>query len=187
MNIKDWKRRIESERQAKDWFFASHPNSPVPPEDRNTFEGLAYYPPDPNYRFELFLQRHQEEEIQEVTDTGGQTRQLKRLGEFQFTLDQRECALQCYQSDPAKESLFVLFKDQTSGEETYAAGRYLDLDPDTDRMSEGRWILDFNQAYNPWCAYSDHYVCPFVPPENWLDVPILAGEKEYPVTRQFAG
>jgi uncharacterized protein (DUF1684 family) len=65
-----------------------------------------------------------------------------------------------------------------TGRETYGAGRYLDLDL-TDRAPNGRWILDFNKAYNPWCVYSQDYACPFVPPENWLEVPINAGEKNY--------
>lgn len=73
------------------------------------------------------------------------------------------------------------FKDRTSGKETYGAGRYLDLDPVADRTDDGLWIVDFNRAYNPWCAYSDQYACPFVPPENWLDVSIQAGEKQFPL------
>ena len=55
-----------------------------------------------------------------------------------------------------------------------------ELAPDRDGTQEGKWILDFNQAYNPWCAYSEAYTCPFVPMENWLEVPIQAGEKDYP-------
>jgi len=75
--------------------------------------------------------------------------------------------------------LFVPFKDATSGKETYGAGRYLDLEPGRDRTQGEKWILDFNQAYNPWCAYSEAYNCPFVPTENWLEAPIYAGEKDY--------
>ena len=67
----------------------------------------------------------------------------------------------------------------TSGKETYGAGRYLDLEADKDLTEEGKWILDFNKAYNPWCAYSEDYACTFTPPENWLKVPIYAGEKNY--------
>ena len=181
MNIQRWKQCIESGRRAKDRSFASHPQSPVSPEDCGAFEGLAYYPPDPDYRFELPLHRHEEEEILEVADTAGQMRQLGRWAEFRFQVGHTRCVLQCYRSDPAEERLFLPFKDHTSGKETYGAGRYLDLDPETDGTDEGLWIVDFNQAYNPWCAYSDHYACPFVLPENWLDVPIRAGEKKYPL------
>ncbi|MHA1701352.1 MAG: DUF1684 domain-containing protein, partial [Promethearchaeota archaeon] len=71
------------------------------------------------------------------------------------------------------------FRDETSGKETYGAGKYLDLEEENHKISKGKWILDFNVAYNPFCAYSEKYACPFVPPENWLKVPIFAGEKKY--------
>jgi len=87
--------------------------------------------------------------------------------------------LQAYKSDTEHERLWLPFKDVTSGKESYGAGRYLDLEPDRHLMSDGRWIVDFNEAYNPWCAYSQNYVCPFVPSENRLNVPIRAGEKRY--------
>jgi uncharacterized protein (DUF1684 family) len=80
---------------------------------------------------------------------------------------------------PFEEGLFIPFKDATSGKETYGAGRYLDLDHQRDRTPAGKWILDRNRAYNPWCAYSVNYVCPFVPPENWPKAPVYAGEKNY--------
>ena len=85
-----------------------------------------------------------------------------------------------HKSDPAEGCLFVPFGDGTSGNESYGAGRYLDLEPERHLTEEGRWVVDLNDAYNPWCAYSEHYVCPFVPPENWLRVPVRAGEKKYP-------
>jgi uncharacterized protein (DUF1684 family) len=84
-----------------------------------------------------------------------------------------------FELDLHEERLFIPFKDATSGRETYGAGRYLDLDYQRDRTPEGKWILDLNRAYNPWCAYSVDYVCPFVPLENWLKVPVYAGEKAY--------
>jgi uncharacterized protein (DUF1684 family) len=94
------------------------------------------------------------------------------------------CALQAYKSDPADDRLFVPFRDKTSGDETHGAGRYLDLEPERHLTADGTWILDFNEAYNPWCAYSDAYACPLVPPENWLPVPVWAGEKEYRATHR---
>ncbi|MGM0382652.1 MAG: DUF1684 domain-containing protein [Thermodesulfobacteriota bacterium] len=75
-------------------------------------------------------------------------------------------------------------KDLTSGKETYGAGRYLDLDYQRDHTPEGKWLLDLNRAYNPWCAYSKNYVCPFVPIENWLKVPVNGGEKNYDLERR---
>jgi uncharacterized protein (DUF1684 family) len=76
--------------------------------------------------------------------------------------------------------LFVPFRDKTNGKETYSAGRYIDLDSDKDCTPDEKWIVDFNRAYNPWCVYSKEYTCPFIPPENWLEIPVKAGEKDYP-------
>ena len=76
-----------------------------------------------------------------------------------------------------EERLFIPFKDATTGKETYPAGRYLDMESGTGQMPDGKWILDFNNAYNPWCAYSTDYACPLTPQENILEVEILAGEK----------
>ncbi len=179
MDIAQWKKSVESERKQKDRFFASHSQSPLPQEDRLTFQGLAYWPPDPAYRFEIDLHEHDEKEVTMVADTGGQERSLWRWGEFRFQIAGQQCVLQAYKNDLAEERLFLLFRDATSGKETYGAGRYLDIDPQKHLTSDGRWILDLNEAYNPWCAYSQNYVCPFVPPDNWLNVPIRAGEKQY--------
>ncbi len=175
-----WTERIDEERREKDRFFAKHPQSPLGAEQRRGFRGLAYYPPDPDYRFELTLHEHEQKDIVEVGDTAGETRTLWPSGEFRFRIAGEEYTLHAYKSAPNDDRLFVPFKDATSGTETYGAGRYLDLEPATHLTAERRWIVDFNAAYNPWCAYSQHYACPFVPPENWLDVAVRAGEKTYP-------
>ena len=109
-------------------------------------------------------------EIVEIEDTKANLRKLIRWGEFVFNVDGVDCRLQAYKSDMKEERLFVPFKDLSSGIETYRAGRYLDLDSRKDFSSQGQWVLDFNKAYDPWCAYSKHYACPFTPPENWLEV-----------------
>lgn len=134
------------------------------------------YPPDPNFRFELELQENSNKETIQIENTKGALRQFLRWGEFRFNVGNKSCVLQAYKSAPEEERLFVPFRDTTSGKETYGAGRYLDLDS-RDRTVNGKWILDFNRAYSPWCAYSEDYACPFVPPENRLKVPIKAGEK----------
>jgi len=181
MDLDGWKNLVEMERRQKDLFFASDPQSPLSMRDRRVFQGLAWWPPDSEYRLMLELHEHDEKEVIGVPDTGGQQRSLWRWGEFRFQLAGRECTLQTYKSDPHEERLFIPFRDVTSGKESHGAGRYLDLDPDRHRMEDGKWIVDFNEAYNPWCAYSEDYACPFVPPENWLEVAIRAGEKKYPL------
>lgn len=112
--------------------------------------------------------------------TKGEEKDFIRWGESRFEIGGRQCVLQAYTSDAEEERLFVPFRDATSGQETYGAGRYLDLDAARDRSADGKWILDFNRAYNPWCVYSKQYTCPFVPQENRLAVPVHAGEKDYP-------
>ena len=181
MEISEWKANLERARANKDSFFAQHWQSPIPAQDRPRFKGLEYYPPDPSYRFELELHEHPGKQVVRMAYTKGNEQDFLRWGEFRFKIGGHEQVLQVYKSSPQEEMLFTPFKDATSGKETYGAGRYLDLEPERDRIAEGKWILDFNQAYNPWCVYSEAYTCPFVPMENWLEVPILAGEKNYPL------
>ncbi|MFB6102196.1 MAG: DUF1684 domain-containing protein [Haloplanus sp.] len=175
----DWKAAIRQNREAKDDYFRTDPHSPIPPEEREDFDGLSYYPITETYRFELPLHVHDDPATLTVgTSTGGE-REYLRWGEFRFEVNGETVTLQAYKSDPDDDRLWVPFRDATSGDETYGAGRYLDLDADSHRTDEGTWILDFNEAYNPTCAYSEQYECPLPPTENWLDVPIEAGEKAY--------
>ncbi len=180
MDVERWKQHVRQTRKLKDQFFGSDPQSPLPGRDQLAFKGLAYWPPDPACRFELALDVYPDKQVVKVADTVGQERPLWRWGRFTFRLDGQACELQAYKSDPDEERLFVPFRDGTSGRESYGAGRYLDLDPDRHLTAAGRWVVDLNDAYNPWCAYSEDYACPFVPPENWLSVPVRAGEKAYP-------
>jgi uncharacterized protein len=179
MQASEWKKNLKTARETKDSFFAQDWQSPIPPQDKPRFKGLAYYPPDPGYRFELELHEHSEKQSVRIAYSKGNEHDFVRWGEFRFKVGGREQALQAYKHSREEEMLFVPVKDTTSGKETYGAGRYLDLEPGRDRTQEGKWILDFNQAYNPWCVYSEAYTCPFVPMENWLEVPIYAGEKDY--------
>jgi uncharacterized protein (DUF1684 family) len=179
--IEMWKAQLEEERSEKDGFLAGHWQSPIPPGDRAGFRGLDYFPPDLDYRLEIELHDHGEKEVVRITYTQGEERGFIRWGEFRFTIGGVACVLQAYKSAAEEElQLFVPFKDATSGKETNGGGRYLDLDAAKHLTADGKWILDFNRAYNPWCVYSEAYTCPFVPRGNWLTVPVRAGEKDYP-------
>lgn len=182
----EWKACLEREREEKNRFFVLDPRSPIPREERSSLvgKGLSYFPPDPDLCFELALDEHEEKKKITATTTKDGKREFIRWGEFRFKVDGKQCILQAYKSDPEEESLWVPFRDKTSGEETYSAGRYLDLELERHRTAEEKWILDFNRAYSPWCAYSEIYTCPFIPPENWLEVPIRAGEKSYPFKKK---
>jgi len=113
-----------------------------------------------------------------IEDTGGNLREFLKWGKFTFNVNGKTCFLNAYKSEEAETRLFIPFKDATNGKETYGAGRYLDLYEERDYI-EDRWILDFNIATNPWCAYSHNYVCPLIPSENILKVEIKTGEKKY--------
>lgn len=100
---------------------------------------------------------------------------MLRYGQFHFTVDGKECVLTAYQSADHPEHLFLPFKDATNGTETYGAGRYIDVSAQPD--ASVHYVIDFNLAYNPYCAYNPAYSCPVVPRENFLTVPIRAGER----------
>jgi uncharacterized protein len=174
---------IVQERAQKDAAFRSA-ESPIPPLDRVGFRGLSYFPVDSMMRFSVRLHRYPVPgQIRLGTNTG-EIRGALRYGYFDLKMEGQECRLQAYrlQDNPEEggPSLFIPFRDATSGKETYAAGRYIDLKENT----SGIYELDFNRAYNPFCAYNTDFSCPVAPSENTLKVPIRAGEKIYPGSHQ---
>lgn len=169
---------IEQERKEKEHWFREGHDSPIPHELRHTFNGLSYYPIDPAHRFRVTLTVHPKQDVLTFATSTGTAQQFLRYGYFEFPVAGETVRLNVYRpahSHGAHDSLFIPFRDATSGKETYGAGRYIDLEP----QASGAYDLDLNRAYNPYCAYSDDYVCPLPPPENWLAVPIRAGEKTW--------
>ncbi len=167
-------RAIEAHRAEKDEYFRFAPDSPIEPDDREAFPGLAYFPVDPAYRFEgLELGPYEgtEPEIFGMPTSTDDVRRAVRAGTFRFALRGQQLRLVAY--DLGGGELFVPFLDATSGTDTYGAGRYLDLESEDD----GTYTLDFNLAYFPLCAYSPWYSCPLTPAENRLAVRIEAGER----------
>ena len=178
MNTENYKRKIKSDRIEKDKFFKEHVQSPIPLEERGNFTKLNYFEPDLAYRFELELEEFDQKESVKIEDTGGNLRDFLKWGKFTFKINEQDCILYAYKSHEAETRLFIPFKDATSGKETYGAGRYIDLEEERDKIGS-KWMLDFNMATNPWCAYSNNYVCPLIPFENILKVEIKTGEKSY--------
>jgi len=158
-------------RRMKDEFFARAGDSPLTNEQRASFAGLRYFPHDPRFRFEAVLTRAggAHEEIQ---TSDGSVQHLARAGDLGFQLDGRDIVLAAYEQG---DELFVPFRDATSGSETYGAGRYVEAHA----LGGDRYDLDFNAAYNPYCAYNEDWTCPLPPRSNWLDVPIRAGELSF--------
>jgi uncharacterized protein (DUF1684 family) len=171
---------IARERSEKDAAFRSGANSPILPGEKKTFKGLSYYPINAGLRFSARLHRYPSpRQIRMATNTG-EIRSGLQYGYFEFRAEGRDCRLQVYRLEDAPDtgggaSLFVAFRDATSGVETYGAGRYIDLKENT----SGVYDLDFNRAYNPYCAYNTQFSCPVPPADNTLKVPIRAGEKRY--------
>jgi uncharacterized protein (DUF1684 family) len=162
---------IEAERAEKDYYLRRDPYSPI--EDRQSFTGLNYYPPDPAFRFTLALNPVEPEPLTFQTSTGDE-RVYQRIGTVEFEVEDQSAQLAIYKSEDYDE-LFLPFRDATSGVETYGAGRYLE----PVELGSGELLVDFNLAYNPYCAYSEAFSCPLPPVENCLKVAIRAGEKKY--------
>jgi uncharacterized protein (DUF1684 family) len=161
-------------RQAKDEFFKTDPQSPLTPEQKKRFRGLSYFPENAALRFDLPLERYDKlEEVRMQTSTGD-VQDYVKVGKIRFQVNGQTAALQVYQS-AEEASYFIPFVDATAPKETYGAGRYLE----PEQLENGKLYVDFNLAYNPYCAYNDKWSCPFPPPENRLKVRIEAGEKTY--------
>ena len=140
------------------------------------FNGLRYFEPDPRFRFETKLRRYPAEESVMMSTSKGARQLFNKVGRFEVVVEANPVEVQAYQSAEREDpSLFVPFKDSTSGNESYGAARYIDLKVQHDDS----YLLDFNYAYNPYCAYNEGYVCPLPPAENWLRESIRAGEKKY--------
>lgn len=160
-------------RRDKDEFLRLHPQSPLPHELRHDFKGLDYYPPNPDMVFVANVEPGDNSPVR-IATSDGQERTYYRGGVVHLTIDGEPVQLTLL-TVPGHEGYFLPFRDATSGKETYGAGRYLDLPP----AHKGQVMIDFNFAYNPYCAYSDAYSCALPPVENWLSVPIEAGEKTF--------
>jgi hypothetical protein len=172
-----WRTWLTDQRAEKDEFFADHPQSPIPPERRDEFDGLSYYALDPDYRVQATIDRSENPQSVQLETTHGRTVTYRRVAVLRFALAGEERSLDALHQD-GEDELFVPFSDETTGPETYDGGRYLDLDVDpTDLVDRETIVVDFNRAYSPFCAYSETFDCPKPPEENHLDLPIEAGER----------
>jgi uncharacterized protein (DUF1684 family) len=141
-------------------------------EYRRTFTGLHWYPVRPEYRVTARFVAWPEPKSIPIANILGQTEPTPSPGYVVFMLNGVEARLDAVTED---DSLFLIFRDKTAGKTTYGAGRFLN----TEMPKDGTVVLDFNQAYNPPCAFTPYATCPLPPPENRLDVAIEAGELTY--------
>lgn len=174
-------------RKGRDAEFRNKDESPLKPEDFDSFKGLIYYPVDKAYRVTATFRRTADEQYFEMPTSSGKTKKYVKYGVLSFKIKGGSQQLSVYQMDEAARArfpeyadlLFVPFRDATYRTETYGGGRYIDIKT----PKGGKVILDFNLAYNPNCAYGgDKWNCPIPPRENTLKIAIKAGEKTYPYT-----
>jgi uncharacterized protein (DUF1684 family) len=165
---------LEGFRAEKDRFFKTHAQSPLTREQKRTFSGLVYFPENPALRLELSLERFEHPQQVRMETTTGDIQTYLRLGKVRFEVDGQPAELTVYGDE--ENGYFLPFVDSLVGRETYPAGRYLE----PEELPNGKLAIDFNLAYNPYCAYNDRWSCPITPAENRLKVPIRAGEKIFP-------
>jgi uncharacterized protein (DUF1684 family) len=198
LDLVDWRRRVGDLyrmkgpdaltrfRQERDELFRSHPQSPIEPDERASFTSLHYFSHDPAYRVAARFEPGDRSEL--LIDTGGEDGAVRyrRAGRVVFRLHDEECRLTVLSLVQYAGGLFLPFRDTTSRHETYGAGRYLfDTAKDTDGLvleikpGSSDVVIDFNYAYNASCAYSPRWACPLAPPENFLRLPVRAGELSY--------
>ena len=171
---KDYATRIASDRAAKDAAFEAS-EDPIPKANHAVFLPLAYFPIDPEYNVPATLKPIDDPTIIEMPTSTGGADKFRRVGTLEFTLKAQPLKLTAFApaAERSVDRLFVPFGDRTNGTETYAAGRFLDLD----RTATGIYNVDFNRAYIPYCYYNPTYECPYPPRENRLPLPVRAGEK----------
>jgi uncharacterized protein (DUF1684 family) len=169
---------IKKDREEKDRFMKSSKESPFATL-KEEFTGLKYFEPDTKYRIVANLSPITDKKVVVLPTSDGKEQRYLEYANASFTLDGVDCKLtilEVMETGIFRGKLFLAFGDETSANETYGAGRYLDLNktPGSKTIT-----LDFNKAYNPYCAYNDTYSCPFPPTGNLLKVAIKAGEKTY--------
>ena len=165
----------------KNAYFQDPNTSPLRPKEKKKFNGLDFFTPDSKYQVNAFFRESvTKDTIQMKTNTGSVTSEI-RYGNLFFELNNRQYVLPVYREVGAEDDyVFLPFTDLTNGDLTYGGGRYLDF---TFPLKE-TVLIDFNKAYNPYCAYNPKYSCPLVPSVNHLDIAIIAGEKSFELFRK---
>jgi uncharacterized protein (DUF1684 family) len=141
------------------------------------YKGISYFPIDLSYRYEVELKRYPKPEQTVIMSTRGNHRKAERIGWVDFLVGDKPFRLEAthlIEPGSAEGTVDIFFRDATSGKESYPVGRYVDLK----KLEKGKYLLDFNMAYNPACAFSEYYNCPVPPKSNMLMVAIRAGEKD---------
>ena len=200
-----WQESIRAYRARKDESFRNSQETPLLAEDVAGFAGLEYWDPDARYHFVGPIHVNADRKEFSIITTAGKERPCERFGWIEFPLDGQRYKLQVYRLldqglGVDVRSLLLPFADGTTGTETYPSGRYIDLDgppgeipivtaADGRAWAVGPFVLDFNMAYNPSCAYGapERFACPVTPPENRLPLRIEVGERGFKVEEPAVG
>lgn len=184
MSCQSQKRPIKSKsehQKQQNSFFKDASKSPLKPKDLKTFDGLDFFPIDSLFVVEAQLKRTPNTSYFDMKTTTDRVTKERIFGILSFMINNKSYSLNVYQAAPDPDSktesdyLFLPFLDATNGIETYGGGRYIDLSiPDSNQLT-----IDFNTAYNPYCAYNEKFSCPIVPRENYLPLKINAGVKRF--------
>ena len=161
-------------RQTKDENFAGGHDSPLIEHQKHDFKGLRYFDENPGLRFVVELEEFESQDAVEMQTSTGDVAQFIRWGRISFEVGRQKAQLTLLKDEGSGE-YFLPFADATSGHETYGAGRYLEVE----ELPDGKLLVDFNYAYNPYCAYNESWSCPLTPAENRLKVAVRAGEMSF--------
>lgn len=173
----DYIERIEDERERQFKFIRFNVDSPLSEEQKRAFKTLSFYPIDPEYKVIARMIPIENKKVREIPMTDGSTERYIEYAHAEFIIKGMPLRLLLLQdvSENDPKNFFVAFADETSAIDTYGGGRYINAR----QTGKNSITIDFNLAYNPYCAYNPDYACPIPPRENLLKVPILAGEKNY--------
>lgn len=175
----DYINSILEERKANDDFMKDDPNSPFNRKGKVEFEPLKYFDVDPAFVFKSVLTQYELKDTIIVLGTKGEERKMTRYGFVSFNYKTKNYKMNVYKGETKNGDVYYSswFTDLTTGEETYGVGRYLDIELNEDKNF--LYTIDFNRAYNPYCAYSSDYSCAIPTKEDHLDLAVTAGEKNY--------
>ena len=177
--MKEYVENLIKERTVKDSSFQFEPHSPFNRDTTIEFENLKYYDPNYDFVFKSRLFYYDEPDSVVIMGTKGEARTALVLGQVELDYKNKTHNVNVYRGFSRDGEAYhsIWFTDKTTGKETYGVGRYLDFELDED--SNFVYTIDFNRAYNPYCAYSSLYTCPIPREEDYIDISIEAGEKNF--------
>ncbi|HSP87061.1 MAG TPA: DUF1684 domain-containing protein [Ignavibacteriaceae bacterium] len=170
---------VEKIRNENNDYMKNDPNSPFNAKSKVHFEPLKYYEPDPEFKFQSKLYEFDKKDTVIIFGTKGEERKAVRYGYVKLNYKNDDFKVNVYEgtSRSGEKYFSIWFTDKTTGEENYGVGRYIDFELNTDK--EFLYTIDFNLAYNPYCAYSSDYSCAIPTKEDYIDLAIEAGEKNF--------